>query len=252
LKFTLVSASRLDKADCSLHIEDGLCILKGLKPACTTLRVVPHIKGLYLPHLPPWSILLTPNSMPMSPPVPYPSMTPPTTNSATLTSQRPARWSRKGCLRYRNRSSEQGSAKTSQTSYKTYGKVLPTFNVSLFFDTNDTFESYKPYEAWVKAQRILLVSRALGQIEAGNSQVRPSRRTKFSKLAPFVTTHDSPQFQRTQQPCNDYCRNSYGSDLKTQDLAGSSSPSRALPGCIMPLEATGQPNQIFRGSSNGA
>ena len=47
MAFTHVSVASLDKAGCSLIIEDGQCVIRSPRPYCTYLRCVPHINNLY-------------------------------------------------------------------------------------------------------------------------------------------------------------------------------------------------------------
>jgi len=47
MAFTLVSVPCLDKAGCSLTIEDGECKIHSPRPYCTVLGSVPHVNNLY-------------------------------------------------------------------------------------------------------------------------------------------------------------------------------------------------------------
>ncbi|KAF5375901.1 hypothetical protein D9615_008263 [Tricholomella constricta] len=47
MAFTLISASCLDRAGCSLHIEGGECVIRGPKPEHRIIGRVPEIRGLY-------------------------------------------------------------------------------------------------------------------------------------------------------------------------------------------------------------
>jgi len=47
MAFTLVLVACLDKAGCSLTIEDSECQIRSPRPYCTILGSVPHINNLY-------------------------------------------------------------------------------------------------------------------------------------------------------------------------------------------------------------
>ncbi|RDB27836.1 Retrovirus-related Pol polyprotein from transposon TNT 1-94 [Hypsizygus marmoreus] len=47
MAFTLVSVSCLDHAGCSLHIEDGMCVIRSPKPQRRIIGRVPELRGLY-------------------------------------------------------------------------------------------------------------------------------------------------------------------------------------------------------------
>jgi hypothetical protein len=298
MAFTLVSVACLDKAGCSLTIEDGECIIRSPRPYRTILGSVPRVDNLYRLSS---SAIQAPD-----PPIHYANIAdgPISINElhrrmGHVNFQTLREMIREGAVEGVELDSSpassfcescvQGKAhrkafpKVSETTYSKYGEKVVTDlwgpaqvqslgghsyahmvedlysrepRVSFLKAKSEAFESYKQYEAWVKAHRNPGGIACLGS-DRGGEFIDGEFKAYLQSVGTIrhLNVHDSPQSNGVIERLNQTLIESARAMLFEAGLPPflwaeavhhaawlrARVPSRALPGCMTPIErATGR------------
>ena len=303
MAFTLVSIACLDKASCSLTIEDGECVIHSPRPYCTMLGSVPCVNNLY--HISS-SAIQAPD-----PPRLYTNVADGPisinelhhcmghVNFQTLhemvcegavegieLDSTPASSFCNACVQ--GKAHHKAFPKVSEASYSRYGEKVITdlwgpaqvlslgghLYVHMFEDLysckpsmlflkakSEAFESYKRYEAWVKAHRNMGGIACLGSNRGGEFLSKEfNAHLHDTGTIHHLNVHDSPQFNGVAKWLNQTLIESARSMLFSVGLPPflwaeaihhaawlhAHIPSQALSSCITPIErATGcKPNML--------
>jgi len=308
--FTLVSVACLDKAGCSLTIEDGECKIRSPRPYCTILGSVPRVNNLYRLDS---SAIQGPE-----PPKHYANIAsgPISINElhcrmGHVNFQTLREMVRKGAVEgveldsspipsfcefcVRGKAHRKAFSKVSETTYSKYGEKVVTDlwgpaqvqsirghsfahmfedlysrepRVAFLKAKSDAFESYKHYEAWVKVHRNPSGIACLGS-DRGGEFLDGEFTTYLQDVGTIrhLNVHDSPQSNGVVERLNQTLVESARTMLFVANMPPflwaeaiqhaawlrAWIPSRALPGCITPIEqATGQKPNLKRVLAFGA